>query len=162
MEITCPEEACVIEFGGEAEIRGEYADQPTIMKLGSIAACLASTDLLIFIPISAGAAVIGGVGTPASSLPGKYAPFVILAGMLAIGAWIQYMWMGWFFGDRMPGIGRWLLFTAVAFGCAGLSAVAIFIHIWPLMFLCFAAFIPAGLLAYWLLVKIGQAIHGPR
>ena len=43
----------MIEFDGDTEIRGEYADQPTIVKLGSIAACIASTDLLIFMPIAA-------------------------------------------------------------------------------------------------------------
>jgi hypothetical protein len=59
----------MLEFGGDDEIRGPYADQPRLIKVGMILVFAASLDFLIFVPISVGMAVFAGVGEPAAAIP---------------------------------------------------------------------------------------------
>ena len=152
----------MIEFDSEVQVRGRYTDEPVVVKVGNVLACLASIDLLIFIPILVGAAVVGGVGTPASSRSGRYGSFIFLAAMLFIGAWVNYMWLGWLSGDRISRVGRWLFLSFVGLLSVGASALAVLFHVWQATFLCFAAFVPAGLLTYWMLVKIRRDKSGCR
>lgn len=150
----------MIEFDGEAEIRGAFAEQPAYFKVAAILAYLSSIDLLIFVPISAGAAVIGGVGTPATTRSGMYGPLVVVLGMLAIGAWVNNMWLNWLSGNQIKRRSRWLIFVTLCGGSAGASAVLILANIWPLTFLYIAAFVPVGLLMLFFAAKAKQLLGG--
>jgi hypothetical protein len=150
----------MIDLEGEVAVRGPYAAQPLAIKVISVLAYLASIDLLIVVPVSAGAAVLGGVGTAATSRSGTYGPFVLLLGMLLIGAWINHGWLGWLSSGRMDAARRWLVFGIACGTSASASAIAIAFHAWPISFLCVAAFVPVALVAYWLVVKITQAVGG--
>jgi hypothetical protein len=150
----------VKEFDGEAVIQGTYAEQPPYVKLAALLAYLSCIDLLIFVPISVGAAVIGGVGTPATTQSGRYGPFIFLLGMLAIGAWVNNMGLNWLSANRMRRRLRWLIFGMLCVGSAGASALFILAHIWPLTFLCIVAFVPVGLLIFFVAARVKQFLRG--
>lgn len=149
-----------MEFDGEIEIRGSYADQPAYVKVASWLAYVSSIDLLIFVPISVGAAIIEGVGTPASTRFGTYLPFVILCGMLAIGAWINHLWLGWLPGKHLNQTWRWFVFATLCAGSAGASAGLISAHIWPTPFLYILAFVPIGLISLFLAGMFKKVVGG--
>ncbi len=134
--------------------------QPLLVKVGSAFAFAASLDLLIFVPIAASIAVIGGVGTPASSRAGMILPFVLMSGMFAIGLWVNCLWMGWFSGEAMP-IARRLAQIAIASVLStALSASAAWFHVWPFVFICAIAFLFLGLVTCSVLCTISRWIHG--
>ena len=137
-----------------------YATQPLAIKIVSVLAYLATIDLLVAVPVWAGAAVLAGVGTRAASRSGTYGPFVLLAGMLLIGAWVNHGWLYWLSGNRMRSGGRWLVFGIACGASTSASAVAIATHSWPTSFVCLAVFVPAVLVVSWLVFKITQAVGG--
>jgi hypothetical protein len=149
-----------VGFDDEVEIRGSYAEQPAYVKAASWLAYLSCVDLLVFVPISVGAAIIGGVGTPASSESGKYLPFIILFGMLSIGGWMNHMWLGWLPGKQRSQAWRWLVFVTHCAVSAAASAALISANIWPRAFLWALAFVPIGLISLYLAAKIKQFARG--
>jgi len=148
----------MIEVGGDTEIRGPFADQPLLVRIGCRVLFAASILLGAYIPISASVAVIGGVGTPAPKWWGDAAAFGLMAAMAAAGAWTNGRFLGWLRGGALSPL-EWCCFNG---GCiaasAGVASAAVLLHIWPPVMAAAVLAMFAGAIASVVLIRLGQAL----
>jgi hypothetical protein len=151
----------MIEFGGEAQIDGPYGRQPVLVKVASVLWFAAFLVMGISVPVSVAVAVLGGAGTPADSRAKMFGALLFLAAMLAIGAWVTAMYIGWLSGGRVGAAGRCVVLLAAAVLSAAVATVAVLLHVWPAVCAFEFALVPVAPLAGWVLVKISRVINGP-
>lgn len=146
----------------EVEVRGPFATQPLLVKIGSLAAFAAFVVFGGFIPASLAVGVIMGVGEPAASWKGTIGPLALITGMAMIGAWTNCRFLRWLSSGVLSLRTRFLFVSSTAIMSAVVASVAAALGVWPTVFLTACALVPIGLLSSWVLIMLRQAVGGAK
>jgi hypothetical protein len=150
------------EYGGEIVVRGSFADQRRLVKIGCFIAFVAFAVFGSYIPTSLAVAVIGGVGERAADWKGTMGSLGFVAAMAVVGGWTNCRFLSWLRGGS---IHAWPLCFFVS-GCICCSTVvasiAVKLHVWTVMFIVAFVVVVVGLILSWVLISVGQSRKRPK
>ena len=144
----------------EAEVRGPFATQPLLVKVGTVAAFVSVTVFGVFIPTTVIVAFVGGVGQPAPHWTGTAGALAFFTALAAGGAWMACSFLRWLLGGVLGRGTRLLFVSGTVVASALVAAAAVALGVFPTVFLVAFALVVVGIVASSVLIKLGQIIAG--
>jgi hypothetical protein len=152
----------MVDFDMEFEVRGPYAAQPLLVKIGCWVLCYAFVVFGLFVPSSLVVAVIMGVGGPAANWQGTAGAIAFCCVYAAIGAWVSCQMVSWLRSGNNDFRGHILFLAATILIFTVISALAASIGVWQELFLSAGASVLLGIVLASILIAVGQTFGGKR